>query len=622
MFGPSQQTPFTEVMQTRLISESNEDINVNESYVLLEIQNSKGTICTLERKATGVTTDRQLIRVYQGEYIKGSRELPSKDYFVRTKRAAQSELGFHVFLANFMELDLPQLSYNDGVNVPLYLECLFPFFFVDQASGWREIQSRMPTYLQIPDMSKRATEYILNLDTLETELRKQVLSMQKEKLDNEWSETILNSEKKMPQIGFIIRGIPDIPNGGWLTSNATIVRPSEDSWIDLNKENEILKKRKTELEQAEIPRAKEVSNEAMAQIRKLEDRLGELQKQHEINSLSIASDKQQLQDIDIRLEYLREDIRKHEDEKRLRKRGGDISQKLLGNNKCPACGSKVKAEALVMEESNIIPMTLEESIEFIRDQIATFVKMKKDILRVVKGREARSIELRNRINEIAQKMRAQKELLQSEGELPSVAAIRERLQIENRLDNLSELDKQFNHLLDNLSEILKRWKPIKAELESLSKTGHSKPDNIKLNKLEKIYQKQLEEYGFQSYHVSDIMISEYTYRPIVRGRDLAGTSASDAIRSIWAYLFSFLKISFEFNTNHFGFLIFDEPRQQMVKDMSYISFLKQASAATKDGCQIIFATSEKLEDLQQELIDTDAKILSFQGRIIKKLENT
>jgi len=357
MFGPSQQTPFTEAMHTRLISESDEDINVRQSYVLLEIQNSKGTICTLERKVTGVNTDRQLIRVYQGEYIKRDRELVSKDYFVRTKRAAQSELGFHVFLADFMELNLPQLSYNDGVNVPLYLECLFPFFFVDQASGWREIQSRMPSYLQIPDMSKRATEFILNLDTLETELRKQDLAIQKEKLENEWSETILNSEKKMPQIGFIIRGILDMPNEGWLTSNATIVRPTEDSWIDLNRENEILQRRKTKLEDAEIPRAKEVSHEAMVKIRKLEDKLGELQKQYERNSLSITSDKQQLQDIDIRLEYLREDIRKHGDEKRLRQRGGEISQNLYGNTKCPACGSKVKAEALVMEESSIIPMT-------------------------------------------------------------------------------------------------------------------------------------------------------------------------------------------------------------------------------------------------------------------------
>jgi len=264
----------------------------------------------------------------------------------------------------------------------------------------------------------------------------------------------------------------------------------------------------------------------------------------------------------------------------------------------------------------------EESIKFIRDQIATFGKMKKDVLRVVKGRVARSIELGNRINEIFEQIRAQKELFQSEGELPSVAAIRERLQIENRLDNLNELNKQFNCLLDNLSEILKKWKPIKAELDLLTKTGHSQLDNAKLMKLEEIYQQQLEEYGFQSYHVSDITISKYTYRPIVRGRDLAGTSASDAIRSIWSYLFAILKMSSEFNTNHLGFLIFDEPRQQMVKEMSYISFLKQASAATKDGSQIIFATSEKLENLQEELKDTDAEIRSFQGRIIKKLNNT
>jgi len=359
----------------------------------------------------------------------------------------------------------------------------------------------------------------------------------------------------------------------------------------------------------------------MENLRKLDNRLVVSQKSFESNSFKSRAEKQQLNDIDLRIDYLREDLRKHEDEKRLKTRGGDFSDRLYGKNRCPACGGLTKEDALLPEESNIIPMTLEESIEFIKDQIATFAKMKKDVLRVVKGHEARAIELQNIINEIIEKKRAEKELLKTEGESPSVAAIRERLQIENRLNSLEDLTNIFHKMLDKLTEVIQKWKPIIAELSELRSEGLSALDIEKLSKLKEIYHQQLEAYSFSSYKIHDIDIPRDTYRPSVRHRDLAGTSASDAIRSIWAYLLSLLELSNDFNTNHLGFLIFDEPRQQMVKDISYDSLVKEAFKVSKTGKQIIFATSEKMEDLQRELLGTDAKVQSFDERIIKKIDN-
>ncbi len=47
-----------------------------------------------------------------------------------------NEDGFHNFLAKFIGYQLPEVNGSDQRRVTLYLECLFPFFFVEQISGW------------------------------------------------------------------------------------------------------------------------------------------------------------------------------------------------------------------------------------------------------------------------------------------------------------------------------------------------------------------------------------------------------------------------------------------------------------------------------------------------------
>ncbi|WP_234006972.1 hypothetical protein [Cronobacter malonaticus] len=77
-----------------------------------------------------------------------------------------------------------------------------------------------------------------------------------------------------------------------------------------------------------------------------------------------------------------------------------------------------------------------------------------------------------------------------------------------------------------------------------------------------------------------------------------------------------------FATNHPGVLIFDEPRQQEAKKVSFAELLRDAAETTKDSGQIIFATSEDENVLVEALDGYQYTIVSFDeidGKVIRKL---
>lgn len=96
-------------------------------------------------------------------------------------------------------------------------------------------------------------------------------------------------------------------------------------------------------------------------------------------------------------------------------------------------------------------------------------------------------------------------------------------------------------------------------------------------------------------------------------------SASDGIRTKWAYLMSFLETARRFETNHPGFLILDEPRQQSTAEMSFEKLLSRASQSRDWNQQIVFATSEEPEILRQMLDGIPHTLIDLSGRKVLQL---
>jgi hypothetical protein len=110
-----------------------------------------------------------------------------------------------------------------------------------------------------------------------------------------------------------------------------------------------------------------------------------------------------------------------------------------------------------------------------------------------------------------------------------------------------------------------------------------------------------------------------TYRPCRGEYDVGLTSASDTIRIIWAYLLGMLEVAKAFPTNHLGFMVFDEPRQQGAEKLSFDKLLHRAASARAAHQQVIFATSEEQETLEAIIADIDCVYRHFGGRILARL---
>jgi hypothetical protein len=266
------------------------------------------------------------------------------------------------------------------------------------------------------------------------------------------------------------------------------------------------------------------------------------------------------------------------------------------------------------------PMSLDQNAAFIVEQIQTFELMAADAERHRDVETQRLAALRARIDEVRQDIRATRSTLVSPNGSPSVAAVREQLRLEDRIETLTDLEQDFGGLLETLEPLVAEAARARARLLSLPRERLDAQDEARLNQLEGSVVSQLTEYGFRSFGVDTIGISRETYLPTREGFDLGFvTSASDAIRIVWSYLLGLLEVARIFPTNHPGLLMFDEPRQQAADPISFQALLRRAAAVSEYDQQIIFATSEPESSLSQFLVGLQYRQTNFDGMALERL---
>jgi hypothetical protein len=621
MLGPSQQPPLPDAM-SRSIMEHDKEFPVVESRVRLEVENREKKILTVQRRVTGTTLERQLIRCTLGPSItEPSAAFPVRDYYVRFKGSAQEEAGFHRFLAEYLGYDLPNVPAQDETTVPLYLECLMPYFFVDQLTGWRDLKSRMPTYLRVPEMAKRSAEFTLNLDILKRAIRRQAIEQEESRAEAAWTRAIDRAKDVLGEDQMLIRGVPERPTAIWPPSPAPQVLFTDgQNWVVLETAIDNLQGRLDELVGEEIPKAEEVSQQVVDQLRAAEELLSSHTERLHVASKDLMAERAHLESVHKRLHALFDDMRQYQEWKKVQDRGGDVELE-TSNGRCPCCHQSIK-DTLLDQNVAASPMSLEQNIEFISDQIATFRDIWKDAKEVVEAKEKQVSAVGRKIEDINERIRALRRTLRTDGRLPSIAAVQEHLQVEQQMKKLLHARDVALEILQGFETRARDWARIKSDLANVSTLGLTEDDELKLQHLQQSFVQQLQKYDFQSFPIDQIGISHETYRPCRGDYDIGLTSASDTIRIIWAYLIGMLEVTRKFETHHMGLLVFDEPRQQGAEKVSFDELLHRAAQAKNAGQQVIFATSEDQEVLEGIIKDIDCNYRHFDGRILTRLQQS
>jgi hypothetical protein len=239
-----------------------------ESDVYLELENAKSETIAVRRTLVG-TRDKNLITVVFGPLLtKPDSKYETKNFFVNRGGGATRESGFHSFFADFLGWQLPIVQrFEEGSECPLYLQCLFPFFVVEQTRGWSSIVPPVPTQFRIRDVHKRAVEFILNLDAFKVARRRQELRDEKRRIESDWKTSRTKSADLADSLAAVSRNIPANPVIKWPPKIVPTLEKSQDGgWSAIDVIQKSAQEELSKLVEQEIPRVEEIANEAEQEL--------------------------------------------------------------------------------------------------------------------------------------------------------------------------------------------------------------------------------------------------------------------------------------------------------------------------------------------------------------------
>ncbi len=475
----------------------------------------------------------------------------------------------------------------------------------------------MPWHLRIPEVAARVLEFGLDLDAYETARRRRELRAQSEALSKEWTDTLSSFRQRLVPHAAALQAIPSHPTTAWPQAvPASISMASTDAAEPLSAVLTRLRAELQALSDGEVPTVGEISEQATRELIDREQRLQALQSLASQTAEELGILTEQLGSLNAHEGALRTDLGRYNDLNRLRELGSSL---MTGESsgECPTCHQELPGSLLTRVEAPIT-MAPEDNINLIRQQLAALTLIRSDLDKRNAGAERRLAAIRRESTSARAEVRSLRRTLVGDNRMPAIALIERRVRLSERIARLEELELEFASLLEQLAGLSARLRVVEAELGGIGPEGLTTSDQEVLNRVAASFKEQLREYGFRSYRPETISLSPTKYTPQRDNVDVSyGLSASDLIRTIWAYLLAVLEVATP-RGHHPGFLIFDEPRQQDAAQVSFVALLRRAARAPQDS-QVIVATSDEEANVRQALAGQEYQYIGFAGRVLQRL---
>lgn len=607
--GATNRFPFTPVMNKTLEFEGvNYDVVSSEVY----LQISNGTKeYTLRRDVFGYQSNTDIINVQNGSIDNFVPEVSDK-YYLNRVNDTSSERGFYAWLCSFIGWKLPTVPRTDGGESLLYPATIFPLLFVEQKRGWTGIQSTLPYYFKIKDVRKRAIEFMLDLGVHDLLVKKQQLKFKHDKLLNYWEQWYFQLSNKAKLIRGEVVGLKKQPHKEFSVHAIEVEVSHKKRMILLD---DLLLKYRADLEAAKAQRVKEVNSDF--DVNRVKETVAEKEILLQVEQDNYNEELQKLQllgsnlsSLKLRLDSLNENKRKYEDLKKINELDS-LNGLSIDEGNCPACEQPVE-DALLPNIVDHDVMSANESLEYLKNQLKTFSFIFENSKSEFEKQQTVVNASRDSLFELKAVIRRLNESITDVSKTNVEEFIREEVKLEEQIKLLEEVRSFREQVKDELDVLNRNIDTTKTSIDKIPRDGLTRLDRTKLKQLKTLLIENEVEYGFSSFSPNELNISHDTYLPAIENYDLGfDTSASDSIRIIWGYLISMMELSREFDTNHPGLLIFDEPRQQDADHVSFSSLLKRAAMTKKNNQQIILATSEKTDSLKVATQNLDFTLIDL-----------
>lgn len=615
IIGGKGEKVLTAAYKTYLESEDKK-LYVLEAKVYLQISNGNETV-TLYRAAKMENRDTKLVTVYYSDLDNIKQANLIEDKYVHMSNSATNEQGFHRFLEKFLHIELPKVPANDGTQRKLYLQLIFSGMFIEQKHGWGDLFSGMPI-LGIKDSKKRVLEFVMNLDTLNNEKRKEELKIEETRIKNAWGILIKDIMNACHRETCDIFGLP--------------MKPCVLTKIDLtgihilkDKKNilDFIKQLKSERNEIEKIRPKVVDNfeELQRELDETERTIDSYEEDMKWLRERIVQEKSVIKVLSGNLEIIDNDLRNNKDAAKLRKLGSELNC-LTSKNICPVCQQNI-SDSLLPQVEGIEIMSIDENIRHLQAQKEMLEYARESHKQTSTDMDQRLQMLQGKVFTLRRLAKALRSDLYAVDDNLSEALVYKKIELQTRIDHLEGLIKFVEDEKNKFEKLSDDWKKYLQAKKELPQNKFSENDMKKIKLLREQFVDNLEKYGYKSViDKKEISISEDNYLPVIEKFDMKfDSSASDNIRGIWAYTVALLQVSISMKGNHPTVLIFDEPVQHSIVPNDMEKFLDSIVQLGKN-CQIIIGITVKDSDTQKIIDKIDAKnchLIKVKNKAFQKL---
>ena len=610
IIGGKGEKVLTSVYKSKLQTGEN-CLDVYESRIYLQIYNGKEHV-TIYRAAKCQNRDSNLVTVYYDTMDKISETCQVEDKYVHLKNAALSERGYHYFLEKFLHLSLPEVPASDGTQRKLYLQLLFSSMFIEQKHGWADLFSGTPI-LGIKDVKKRIVEYVLNLDTIDNERKKEKLKIKEKDITYRWTTLIDELFTSCKVENCEIMNLPLKPQ---------LLTAKDIEKIHIVKNGTSLNGFINSLDN-QIGLLNSIKPKVVDNFDDLQEELEETEKnilnfEEDIAILrdSISKTKKAILSLSENIELIENDLRNNEDAAKLQKLGSKHNC-LSAKNICPVCQQSI-SDSLIPQIDGIEYMSIEENIRHLNAQKKMLEFAKESRTQHLNETEYKYRFMNEKNTELRKLALIIRNDLYALDDNYSESIIYKKMKMQSEIDRLEILKDKLDNSKNSFKSLSNEWEKYLKEKTSLSKEKLTDSDKLKIEKLKECFINNLRCYGYKSVNdFKTINISNENYLPIIDNFDMKfDSSASDNIRGIWAYTLALLQVSYCLDGNHPTTIIFDEPVQHNIipKDMEQFF---QSILELGDRCQVIIGITIKDLDTKSVIEKLDNKkyhMISISGK--------
>lgn len=585
---------------------------VKESFVQIQLSNTNEETITVKRKIVSDDKQQNKMYVWQSPILDKMEHKDCREYYIHNRDDHNTEHneGFYALLADFADLPIIPVPARNTDKTIFYMQTVFTASYIEQKRGWSDFFANIRSY-NIINPKQKLVEYLMGYDTNTDLINSIGLKEKRKKLENLWNTKVTAVKNYLSYNGLYTDGLQtEIKQQKIELDELRIAVRSESVEIYTYKER--LKQRIQELENKQ--KSSQVGNgyeQYLVVLKRYEQHIEE----YKDYCIELVTEADKLDNIREHIKYIESEMKRYDS---LRKVNNIITT--LDVKICPTCHQHLPSDTST--QSALTSSQIQASRDMLSMQRSFLMPMVKRLEAALKNKELNKLYLDKQLRkeEVEVKMMAS----QNNINLYPLSTNEqfELVDCKTKVVTLDEVELHTREQIEQLSHIKNDYQQVCGKIKKL---GDMEEDDLPTAQMLSAFRKLLNKFNYTSNNViNEVFFKEedttYKYLPVIKHGEnneeeiRADSSASDFIRSIWAYYLTLLTES----KRHPGFLVMDEPCQHSMKEES-LTHLFEVCASITDKQTILFCSSQpKTEEKEEKKDEQSPNLIEELSNMVKE----